>query len=160
MNALNICHPWWMVRDTAIYINLRPPWRKSKLPSLKLLVKHWLGEEFHVGTHDSVHDAIAALRLYHVHRNEWELSVHCYLSSCLHILPTAPPVQAYTVSSKENVTHIIAKEEAHVVSLKEPKAHGIEKEDVPEVSNMGALAQRSSPEVNPEEVSGPVGTDE
>merc|ERR1719148_522604 len=62
-----------MIRDTASYRRLRPPWRQHCLPSLKLLVKHWLHEDLHSGVHDSVDDAKAALRLYKMHQLDWEL---------------------------------------------------------------------------------------
>lgn len=74
--ALRINHPGHLVRDTALNSKLRPPWRRSSLPSLDLLVRHWLGMEIRIGgVHDSVEDAMAALKLYQLHQVEWEENV-------------------------------------------------------------------------------------
>jgi len=74
--ALNILHPDHMVRDTALYVPLRPgnlpPWQRENLPSLRLLAKYCLEEEIRYGCHDSRIDAATALRLYTRHREDWE----------------------------------------------------------------------------------------
>lgn len=70
--ALRIDHPPELVRDTALFARLRPFWRQSLLPSLRLLVRYWFQEELHLSTHDSIEDATAALRLYVIHQVEWE----------------------------------------------------------------------------------------
>merc|ERR1711971_865681 len=70
--ALQITHPWHMVRDIALYMSLRPPWRQHKLPSLRLLAQHWLARDIHRGYHDSTIDATVALRLYKMHQRSFE----------------------------------------------------------------------------------------
>lgn len=41
-------------------------------PGLRRLVKHWFNEDIQVGAHDSVEDARMAMRLYLLHRRDWE----------------------------------------------------------------------------------------
>lgn len=71
-NVLKISHPAYLVRDTALYVPLRPAWRRERLPSLRLLVKHWLDEDIQHGNHDSTIDAAAALRIYKMHQAKWD----------------------------------------------------------------------------------------
>lgn len=73
--ALNIEHPEHLIRDTALYPGLRPPWASDRLPSLRSLAKHWLSFDMHRGTHDSVEDAMIPLRLYKMHQGAWERSL-------------------------------------------------------------------------------------
>lgn len=73
--ALKLHHPQSLVRDTALYLKLRPPWRAHLLPSLNLLARCWLGDEAcQTGVHDSVADATTALRIYGMHALEWEVA--------------------------------------------------------------------------------------
>jgi len=62
--ALQLMHPPELIRDTALYKSLRPPWRRNILPSLSLLTNYWLGECIHDGVHNPIQDALSALRLY------------------------------------------------------------------------------------------------
>ena len=60
-----------MIRDTSTY----KPFRKifgGKTPSLKNLSARMLGVSVQQGEHSSVQDAQAAMRLYTMHKKEWE----------------------------------------------------------------------------------------
>merc|ERR1719410_2339945 len=70
--ALKIVHPAHLIRDTALFPLLRPPWRLDKLPSLRLLAQHWLQRDIQSGRHDSVEDAKVPLLLYALHQANWE----------------------------------------------------------------------------------------
>lgn len=72
--VLQLHHPESMMRDTALYLKLRPPWRSDLLPSLNLLAHYWLGNACQAGVHDSVADATTALRIYELHAVEWEVA--------------------------------------------------------------------------------------
>lgn len=73
--VLKLHHPESHIRDTALYLKLRPPWRAHLLPSLNLLARCWLGDEAcQAGVHDSVADATTALRIYGLHALEWEVA--------------------------------------------------------------------------------------
>jgi RNA exonuclease 4 len=73
--VLKLHHPESDIRDTALYLKLRPPWRAHLLPSLNLLARCWLGDEAcQAGVHDSVADATTALRIYGLHALEWEVA--------------------------------------------------------------------------------------
>jgi len=89
--ALGMSHPPSLVRDTATQAALLPPGRFA-VPSLKLLVQHWLKEEMHTGVHNSVEDARMALRLYLLHAVHWELS----------ILPTLLPTRRHISAAAGN----------------------------------------------------------
>jgi len=78
--ALQIRHPMHLIRDTALYPLLRPPWRMNKMPSLRLLAKLWLKTDIQNGTHDSIEDAKVPLVLYAMHRDIWE---RCFGNICL-----------------------------------------------------------------------------
>lgn len=70
--ALKISHPKHLVRDTALFPLLRPPWRLNKLPSLRLLAKLWLHTDIQSGRHDSIEDAKVPLLLYSLLQANWE----------------------------------------------------------------------------------------
>lgn len=75
LQALMISHPEHLIRDTALYDGLRPPWwHQDKLPSLKMLAKTWLEENIQNAGHDSVDDASISLKLYSMHQEGWEQS--------------------------------------------------------------------------------------
>lgn len=69
---LKLSHPSQLVRDSALFAQLRPPWRTDRLPSLRMLASHWLKADMHYGQHDSVEDATVALKLYKLHQIDWE----------------------------------------------------------------------------------------
>merc|ERR1712232_1085930 len=90
--VLKLSHPPHLIMDTALCTQLRPPWRLNALPSLKLLASYWLEEDLHTGTHDSVHDAITALKLHYLHHylhiaycSEFQASMHQLCSECVEV---------------------------------------------------------------------------
>jgi len=73
LEVLQLTHPDHLLRDTALYPRLRPPWLPpDRLPSLRHLAQDWLEMDIHRAVHDSVQDAIAPLRLYALHQASWE----------------------------------------------------------------------------------------
>ena len=73
-DCLRFSHPKSLIRDTSKYKPFRAV-SKGKTPSLKKLCQVILNYEIQNGTHDSVEDSIAALRLYKKHRAAWERSI-------------------------------------------------------------------------------------
>ena len=75
LEVLGIDHPSHFIRDTSTY----PPLMKlhstgrHKPRSLKELAFQFLGLDIQIGEHSSVEDARAALRLYQIHQNNWEI---------------------------------------------------------------------------------------
>ncbi|KAL7646819.1 UNVERIFIED_CONTAM: hypothetical protein RMT77_002075 [Armadillidium vulgare] len=72
--CLYISHPKNMIRDTSKF----KPFRKivgRGTPSLKKLCDKILEIKIQSGEHDSIQDARAAMRLYSLHRKEWEKEV-------------------------------------------------------------------------------------
>lgn len=99
--VLKLEHPKWLVRDTALYEKLRPPWRAHLLPSLNLLARCWLGSTCQAGVHDSVTDATTALQLYDLHAVGWEMtswSSGFQLPACTPSPWSAPAGQLKTVA--------------------------------------------------------------
>ncbi|KAK6109513.1 Exonuclease family protein [Brugia pahangi] len=70
--VLSLSHTRKMTRDTATYLPFRKILNLSRTPSLKLLAKHLLGIDIQNGEHDSIVDARVAMRLYVLHRKQWE----------------------------------------------------------------------------------------
>jgi len=74
LKVLYLDHPRRNIRDTARY----KPFRKlvgGGAPSLKKLTEKLLAVQIQTGEHDSIQDAQAAMRLYTLHRKEWEKSI-------------------------------------------------------------------------------------
>lgn len=72
--VLNLRHPRNMTRDTSRYHPIARRIRALGTPSLKSLSKLILGEEIQIGTHDSVQDATATMKIYLIFQEEWEKS--------------------------------------------------------------------------------------
>ena len=72
--VLEFSHSRHLIRDTSSYKPFKEISR-GNTPSLKNLVKHFLGSEVQTGVHDSVEDARSALLLYRKHRAAWERSM-------------------------------------------------------------------------------------
>lgn len=64
-----------MTRDTSRYHPIARRIRALGTPSLKSLSKLILGEEIQIGTHDSVQDATATMKIYLIFQEEWEKSM-------------------------------------------------------------------------------------
>lgn len=73
--VLNLRHPRNMTRDTARFNPIARRIRALGTPSLKNLSKLILGEEIQTGTHDSIQDATAAMKIYLIFQEEWEKSL-------------------------------------------------------------------------------------
>lgn len=73
--VLNLRHPRNMTRDTSRYNPIARRIRALGTPSLKSLSKLILGEEIQIGTHDSVQDATATMKIYLIFQEEWEKSL-------------------------------------------------------------------------------------
>ncbi|CAB4054581.1 REXO4 [Lepeophtheirus salmonis] len=74
LKVLYLSHPKKYIRDTSIY----KPFRKifdGRTPSLKKLTATILSVNVQEGEHSPVEDARAAVRLYTMHRKEWENSL-------------------------------------------------------------------------------------
>eukprot|EP00920_Eleutheroschizon_duboscqi_P017786 GHVT01042634.1.p1 GENE.GHVT01042634.1~~GHVT01042634.1.p1 ORF type:complete len:381 (-),score=58.75 GHVT01042634.1:582-1724(-) len=100
LEVLRISHPLHLARDTSVYRPLREGLNpkgshlptSTQPPSLRRLVAHWLKEAIQEGTHDSVEDAMAAMRLYQLKQLDWENrfeavlknSTKQHLSTCIH----------------------------------------------------------------------------
>ena len=74
-NALMLDHPRRLIRDTARYKPLKNQKTKGA-QSLKVLSKLVLNADIQSGEHSSVEDAISALNIYKMHKQEWEQSVY------------------------------------------------------------------------------------
>ncbi|XP_072026600.1 uncharacterized protein [Amphiura filiformis] len=74
MKVLFLDHPKRMVRDTFRYEPFRQMF-KSRRPGLKGLVEKILNVDFQKGEHNSVEDAQAVMKLYMLHRKNWEASL-------------------------------------------------------------------------------------
>uniref|UniRef100_A0A1Q3G1Y5 RNA exonuclease 4 n=1 Tax=Culex tarsalis TaxID=7177 RepID=A0A1Q3G1Y5_CULTA len=73
--VLNLRHPRNMTRDTSRYHPIARRIRSLGTPSLKSLSKLILGEEIQIGTHDSVQDATATMKIYLIFQEDWEKSM-------------------------------------------------------------------------------------
>eukprot|EP00928_Gymnodinium_smaydae_P043395 TRINITY_DN29080_c0_g1_i3.p2 TRINITY_DN29080_c0_g1~~TRINITY_DN29080_c0_g1_i3.p2 ORF type:complete len:432 (-),score=130.88 TRINITY_DN29080_c0_g1_i3:10-1305(-) len=83
--VLLLSHPHVLIRDTAMFRPLRPQGQERKTPSLAKLCQHWLHQDIHTGSHDSVEDARIALRLYRLKSRLWEKQLRSAMSH--HALP-------------------------------------------------------------------------
>lgn len=75
LEVLLLDHPWKNIRDTAKY----KPFQKlvkTKTPSLRKLAKQLLNISIQEGEHSSVQDAQVAMKLYTLHRKQWERQLH------------------------------------------------------------------------------------
>lgn len=71
LKALMLSHPRRDIRDTSGYSKFRQL-SKGKRPSLKKLAQELLGVDIQQKEHNSVQDARVAMRLYQLHKKEWE----------------------------------------------------------------------------------------
>lgn len=69
--VLFLDHPKKMIRDTSKYKPFKAAFG-NRTPSLKNLTARFLGVTVQSGEHSSVQDSQAAVRLYTMHRKEWE----------------------------------------------------------------------------------------
>ncbi|XP_068249542.1 uncharacterized protein [Palaemon carinicauda] len=71
LKALFLQHPRSRIRDTARYKPFKTMFH-GHTPKLKMLAKKILGVEIQTGEHDSVQDAQAVMRIYTIHKKEWD----------------------------------------------------------------------------------------
>lgn len=72
--VLFLSHPRNKIRDTSKYRGFRKLFG-GRNPSLKKLIEKVMGVQIQKGEHSSIQDAQAAMRLYTLHRKEWEVSL-------------------------------------------------------------------------------------
>lgn len=72
LKVLFLSHPKHDIRDTSKFKRFRA----GRIPSLKSLANKYLGVTIQEGEHSSVQDALAAMQLYKMFKNEWEASIH------------------------------------------------------------------------------------
>lgn len=72
LSVLYLSHPRKYWRDTSRYKPFRQL-SKGNTPSLKKLAHELLGKEIQAGEHNSVEDARAAMHLYMLYKDRWEL---------------------------------------------------------------------------------------
>lgn len=70
-------HPVQLIRDTSTYWRFMRRRADGSLAarSLKVLSLQFLGQSIQEGEHDSLEDARAAMKLYLLHKNEWDTTV-------------------------------------------------------------------------------------
>uniref|UniRef100_A0A2M4AYG9 RNA exonuclease 4 n=1 Tax=Anopheles triannulatus TaxID=58253 RepID=A0A2M4AYG9_9DIPT len=73
--VLNLRHPKHNIRDTARYKPICKKIHAHGTPSLKTLAKELLRMDIQEGTHDSVEDARAAMKIYLLFEKGWEESL-------------------------------------------------------------------------------------
>lgn len=78
--ALFLDHPKRMIRDTSKYKPFKAAFG-GRTPSLKNLTARFLGVSVQTGEHSSVQDSQAAVRLYTMHRKEWEAALEAKRSA-------------------------------------------------------------------------------
>ena len=86
LKALLLSHSRRQIRDTAKY----KPFRKllkTKRPALKRLAEVVLNEKIQDGEHSSVVDARTAMKLYQLHKKDWEKSVRSKKDRNMNIKP-------------------------------------------------------------------------
>lgn len=88
--------PEHLIRDTAVYIPLRPPGSRQKKPPLADLAAELLNKDMHAGVHDSVEDAVVAMQIYRFFQDEWEASLSDDLPGDSGPRPAPPPGMAPT----------------------------------------------------------------
>lgn len=74
LKVLFLTHPRKSIRDTSKFKPFRQLFRGGT-PSLKKLSQRLLGVQVQEGEHNSIQDAQAAMRLYTMHRKQWEKSL-------------------------------------------------------------------------------------
>lgn len=72
--VLFLSHPRNRIRDTSKYRGFRKLFG-GRNPSLKKLIEKVMGVQIQKGEHNSIQDAQAAMRLFTLHRKEWEASL-------------------------------------------------------------------------------------
>uniref|UniRef100_A0A182NZR3 RNA exonuclease 4 n=1 Tax=Anopheles epiroticus TaxID=199890 RepID=A0A182NZR3_9DIPT len=72
--VLNLRHPKYNIRDTARFRPIAKKAGSFGTPSLKSIAYALLGEDIQEGSHDSVEDARAAMKIYRLFEKEWEKS--------------------------------------------------------------------------------------
>ncbi|XP_053663945.1 RNA exonuclease 4-like [Anopheles marshallii] len=74
LSVLNLRHPKYNIRDTARYRPIAKKAGSFGTPSLRSITYALLGEEIQDGSHDSVEDARAAMKIYLQFQKDWEKS--------------------------------------------------------------------------------------
>uniref|UniRef100_A0A182K3F0 RNA exonuclease 4 n=1 Tax=Anopheles christyi TaxID=43041 RepID=A0A182K3F0_9DIPT len=72
--VLNLRHPKYNIRDTSRFRPIAKKAGSFGTPSLKSIAYALLGEDIQDGSHDSVEDARAAMKIYRLFEKEWEKS--------------------------------------------------------------------------------------
>ena len=87
LHALNIFHPWHLLRDTSRYqpIRLLAGLPVNETPSLKKLSSILLRQDIQDNEHCSVEDARAAMALYKLCESQWEKEFRGELSNMLYL---------------------------------------------------------------------------
>merc|ERR1712126_664777 len=80
LKVLFLDHPKKLIRDTSKYKPFRTAFG-GRTPSLKNLADRFLGVSVQTGEHSSVQDSQAAVRLYTMHRKEWEAALEAKRSA-------------------------------------------------------------------------------
>ncbi|KOC68205.1 RNA exonuclease 4 [Habropoda laboriosa] len=75
LDVLYLSHPRKHLRDTSRFKTFKKLSR-GNTPSLKKLTHELLGREIQTGEHNSIEDATAAMQLYMLYRNKWELEFY------------------------------------------------------------------------------------
>uniref|UniRef100_A0A182T4L4 RNA exonuclease 4 n=1 Tax=Anopheles maculatus TaxID=74869 RepID=A0A182T4L4_9DIPT len=70
--VLNLRHPKYNIRDTSRFRPIAKKAGSFGTPSLKSIAYALLGEDIQEGSHDSVEDARAAMKIYMLFEKEWE----------------------------------------------------------------------------------------
>uniref|UniRef100_A0A182WMB0 RNA exonuclease 4 n=1 Tax=Anopheles minimus TaxID=112268 RepID=A0A182WMB0_9DIPT len=70
--VLNLRHPKYNIRDTSRFRPIAKKAGSFGTPSLKSIAYALLGEDIQDGSHDSVEDARAAMKIYLLFQKEWE----------------------------------------------------------------------------------------
>uniref|UniRef100_A0A182LVN1 RNA exonuclease 4 n=1 Tax=Anopheles culicifacies TaxID=139723 RepID=A0A182LVN1_9DIPT len=70
--VLNLRHPKYNIRDTSRFRPIAKKAGSFGTPSLKSIAFALLGEDIQDGSHDSVEDARAAMKIYLLFQKEWE----------------------------------------------------------------------------------------
>lgn len=92
LKVLKIKHPQINIRDTARYFTEK----YGNTPSLKRLVKDFLEIGFQTGEHSSVQDAQATMKIYTMHKKQWEKEINVLKEKREHTINAAYPIKTNT----------------------------------------------------------------
>jgi RNA exonuclease 4 len=87
LQVLNLFHPYYMIRDTSIYIPFMRRCHHNglwKARRLAHLTKFYLGVAIQTGEHNSIEDAAAAMALYRLVKTDWDRWAQWSMNEYLH----------------------------------------------------------------------------